>query len=84
MPWRACRRLLALGADAFAPTPRERVCTQIAGGPMTAFVTGRYYGRRVWSRLALTDGCAIARWNGLAFLFPQRGRPNEAELPAAK
>jgi hypothetical protein len=51
---------------------------------MTAFVTGRYYGRRVWSRLALTDGCAIARWNGLAFLFPQRGRPNEAELPAAK
>jgi Subtilisin inhibitor-like len=69
-PARACRRLRVLGPDAFAPTPRDRVYTQIVGGPMTALVTGSYYGRRVWAMLALTDGCAIARWNGLAFLFP--------------
>ena len=37
---------------------------------MTALVTGIYYGRAVWARLSLSDGCAIARWNAVAFLFP--------------
>ena len=70
-PAAACRRLRALGSGAFAATPRGRVCTQIAGGPMTALVTGTYFGRNVWARLAQTDGCAIARWNRVAFLFPR-------------
>ena len=69
-PASACRRLRAIGPDAFAPTPRDRVCTQIAGGPMTALVTGSYYGRAVWARLSQSDGCAIARWKLVSFLFP--------------
>ena len=57
-PATACRKLQALGTAAFAPTPRGRVCTQIAGGPMTAVVTGSFLGRRIWARLTQSDGCA--------------------------
>jgi len=67
----ACRKLQALGTTAFAPTPRDRVCTQIAGGPMTAVVTGSYLGRRIWARLRQSDGCQIARWNRVSFLLPR-------------
>ena len=70
-PATACRRLQALGNAAFAPTPRGRVCTQIAGGPMTAVVTGSFLGRRIWTRLTQSDGCAIARWNLVSFLLPK-------------
>jgi hypothetical protein len=76
-PATACRRLQALGNAAFAPTPRGRMCTQIAGGPMTAVVTGSFQGRRIWTRLTQSDGCAIARWNLVSFLLPRwkSGRP---------
>jgi hypothetical protein len=70
-PGTACKKLRTLGAVAFAPTPRGmRVCAQLYGGPMTAVVTGSYYGRSLWVRLTRQDGCAIARWNRVAFLFP--------------
>ncbi len=70
-PAAACLRLRAIGAGAFAPTPRGmRACSQIYGGPMTAVVTGSYYGRTVWARLTRSDGCAVARWTRVAFLFP--------------
>jgi hypothetical protein len=69
-PASACRRLRAIGPRAFAPTPGDRMCTQIAGGPMTALVTGRYDGRPVWARLSQSDGCQIARWKLVGFLFP--------------
>ena len=69
-PAAACRKLRALGAAAFAPTPRGRVCTQIAGGPMTALVTGSFLGHRIWTRFTQSDGCAIARWNLVSFLLP--------------
>jgi len=69
-PATACRKLQALGIAAFTPTPRGRVCTQIAGGPMTAIVTGTFQGHRIWTRLTQSDGCAIARWNRVSFLLP--------------
>ena len=70
-PGVACRRLIALGDTAFAPTPRGmRACAQIYGGPQTALVTGIYFGQPVWTRLTRVDGCANARWNKVAFLFP--------------
>jgi hypothetical protein len=76
-PAGACRRLHAIGDRAFAPTPRGMgMCAQLYGGPMTALVTGTYYGRPVWTRLSRVDGCAIARWNRVGFLFPA--------VPAAK
>ena len=76
-PATACRKLQRLGTAAFEPTPHGRVCTQIAGGPMTAVVTGSYLGRRIWVRLTQRDGCQIARWNLVSFLLPRwkSGRP---------
>ena len=70
-PGTACRKLQGLGSTAFAPTPPGRVCTQIAGGPMTAIVTGTFQGHRIWTRLTQSDGCAIARWNRVSFLLPR-------------
>jgi hypothetical protein len=54
---------------AFAPVPPEQPCTMIYGGPQQALVTGTLAGRRVWARFRRTDGCEIARWQRLAFLF---------------
>jgi hypothetical protein len=45
-------------------------CAELYGGPMTAIVTGTYEGRKLWTRLSRVDGCAIARWSRVAFLFP--------------
>ena len=69
-PRQACRRLGALGARPFAPTPKNAVCTQIYGGPQRAVVRGTYLGRRVVATFSRRDGCEIARWNRLSFLFP--------------
>jgi hypothetical protein len=69
-PAQACRRLRAIGANAFAATPHNRICTQIAGPPTTALVTGRYDGHSVFRRLSQRDGCEIAHWKLVAFLFP--------------
>jgi len=83
-PAAACRTLRALGADAFKPTPRGmRACAQLYGGPMTAVVTGRYYGRSVWAALSRVDGCAIARWNAVAFLFPPAPRAMPGTQPGS-
>ena len=53
----------------FEPTPTDRVCTQVYGGPQRALVRGTYKGRRIWTRFARRDGCEIARWNTHKFLF---------------
>jgi Tol biopolymer transport system component len=66
---RACTRLANL-RDPFAPVPRTAACTQIYGGPQRATVVGTYDGRRVGTTFRRTDGCQIARWNRVAFLFP--------------
>ncbi|HET7567180.1 MAG TPA: SSI family serine proteinase inhibitor [Gaiellaceae bacterium] len=71
-PGRACRTLAGL-PHAFAPVPRNRVCTQIAGGPQEAIVTGTLDGRRVWARLRLRNGCEIDRWRRLATVVPGFG-----------
>jgi hypothetical protein len=65
----ACRRLFAM-RDAFAPVPKDAVCTQIYGGPQQARVVGTFRGRRIWAGFRRNDGCQIARWNRHAFLFP--------------
>jgi hypothetical protein len=65
----ACRRIQALGRAAFAPTPPGKACTLIYGGPQTALVTGTLNGSRLWARFTRRDGCEIARWNRVAFLF---------------
>jgi Subtilisin inhibitor-like len=68
-PARACERLAQLQAP-FAPTPKGMACTQIYGGPQIALVTGRFRGRSVRAHFNRKNGCEIARWNRLRFLFP--------------
>ena len=68
----ACARLARLGADVFAPVPPATVCSQIYGGPQVGVVRGLFRGRRVWATFTRRNGCEIARWNRVAFLFPVR------------
>jgi len=69
-PARACERLAAIDKP-FAPVPRNVACTEIYGGPQVAEVRGTFRGRKVNARFTRTDGCEIARWNKVRFLFPR-------------
>jgi hypothetical protein len=66
----ACAKLMALRAP-FAPTPKGVPCTMISGGPREALVTGRFRGAPVRARFSRKNGCEIARWNRVRFLFPR-------------
>ncbi|MEK6274752.1 MAG: SSI family serine proteinase inhibitor [Actinomycetota bacterium] len=68
-PERACQRLAALNKP-FAPVPKSAACTEVYGGPLVADVSGRLRGRRVAAHFSRTNGCEIARWNRVRFLFP--------------
>ena len=65
----ACTKLARLSRP-FAPTPTGVACTQIYGGPQEALVTGRFRDHAVRARFSRKDGCEIARWNRVRFLFP--------------
>ena len=71
-PARACERIASGGAKLFAPVPRGIACTQIYGGPQSATVVGLYGGKPVRTTFYRNDGCQIARWNRVRFLFPIR------------
>jgi Subtilisin inhibitor-like len=68
-PGVACRALAAL-RDPFKPVPRKAICTQIYGGPAEGLVRGSHRGRRVYAFFRLRNGCQIARWKRVRFLFP--------------
>jgi hypothetical protein len=68
----ACKRLSAFAGDPFAPTPPGTACSEIYGGPQEARVRGMFRGRRVSTIFRRRDGCEIARWARVAFLFPVR------------
>jgi hypothetical protein len=67
---RACERVVRLWPEGFAPVPKEVACTEVYGGPQVAEVRGLFDGKPVSSRFTRTDGCEIARWNRMRFLFP--------------
>ena len=67
-PAAACRRLAQL-THPFRPVPEGSVCTMIYGGPQVALVRGRYAGRSIWTKFRRANGCEIARWDRVAFLF---------------
>ncbi len=54
----------------FAPVPIGVACPDIYGGPQTALVTGTFRGRGVHATFNRHDGCEIARWDAVRFLFP--------------
>jgi hypothetical protein len=64
-----CERLEALPARVFEPVPEGVACTQIYGGPDVAEIKGTIGGRKVDATFKRTDGCEIARWNQVTFLF---------------
>ena len=65
----ACSQLLRV-QNPFAPVPRDQACTMIYGGPQQAVVIGIYGGKPVRTTFTRTDGCQVARWNRVRFLFP--------------
>lgn len=68
-PVAACRQLARLKTP-FARTPESVACTQIYGGPQEAVVMGTFRRRLIRATFNRRDGCEIARWNRVAFLFP--------------
>ena len=65
----ACLNLERLH-DPFGPVPKSVACTEIYGGPEIADVQGTFRGKPVNTRFLRTNGCEIARWNRVRFLFP--------------
>jgi hypothetical protein len=65
----ACEQLLQLD-DPFAPVPKGASCTQVYGGPQEADVRGIFRSRPVEAHFDRANGCEIARWNKVRFLFP--------------
>jgi hypothetical protein len=72
-PAAACAALAANGAAALPPVPKDRMCTQIYGGPDTATVTGTWNGQKVSATFKKTNGCEINRWKALEGLLPATG-----------
>jgi hypothetical protein len=68
-----CDQLEALDAKAFAPVPSGMMCTQIYGGPETAHVAGTFKGTAIDASFKRSDGCEIARWSRVQFLFARAG-----------
>ena len=68
----ACSKLRRIGVRSFAPVPAHAACTEIYGGPQIARVSGRFAGQSIKASFNRTNGCEIARWSKLAFLFPLR------------
>jgi hypothetical protein len=66
----ACSKLRRVSSKAFAPVPAGTACTELYGGPQTARVTGHFAGKSIKADFNRTNGCEIARWSRLAFLFP--------------
>ncbi|MBX9246813.1 hypothetical protein ICW40_18650 [Actinotalea ferrariae] len=69
----ACATLADVGPEAFAPPPRDEMCTQQYGGPEVATVEGTVAGTPVSAQLSRTDGCEIGRWDALAPVLGSAG-----------
>jgi Subtilisin inhibitor-like len=68
----ACQKLEQVPKP-FAPVPKNAACTMIYGGPQIADVIGTFDGHTVSAHFSRGNGCEIARWNRVQFLFPTTG-----------
>ncbi len=64
-----CATARSLAGLLTAAPDRQRVCTEIYGGPETARVTGTIDGVRVDRRFSRTNGCEIADFSRAAALL---------------
>jgi hypothetical protein len=53
--------------------PKDRVCTQVYGGPQTAHIAGTLGGETVARDLSRTNGCEIADWKSAGPLLAPSG-----------
>jgi hypothetical protein len=66
-----CRRARKIAAFLDAPPSKDRICTQIYGGPQRGRITGTIGARTVDRRFKRTDGCAIGDWQYAVPLLPR-------------
>ena len=67
-----CRRAYALERFLGRDPGRDRVCTQVYGGPDRVRVRGNVRGTGVDRLFAQRDGCEIADWERATLLLPRR------------
>jgi hypothetical protein len=67
----ACRRARAIAAFLDRAPSKQRICTQIYGGPQRARITGTIANRTIDRRFKRTDGCAIGDWQYAIPLLPR-------------
>jgi len=64
-----CAQARSLGELLTTQPAKDRMCTQIYGGPQTARVTGTIDGERVDRRFTRTNGCEVADFERAAALL---------------
>jgi hypothetical protein len=67
----ACRRARKIAAFLDAAPSKNRICTQIYGGPQRGRITGTIGARNIDRRFKRTDGCAIGDWQYVVPLLPR-------------
>lgn len=72
-PDAACANLAAVGGDAFAPPPKDEMCTEQWGGSQVATVEGTVDGTAVRARFSRINGCEIGRWDAVATILGSAG-----------
>ena len=68
---KACAAL-AKAKNPFKATPKNRMCTQIFGGPQKAQIDGTWNGAKVDATFSRKNGCEIDRWNAIKTVFNQK------------
>jgi hypothetical protein len=65
----ACGAAAKVTSADLAPTPGDRACSQLYGGPQTASIRGTLRGERVDATFSRVNGCEIARWGHVSSLL---------------
>jgi len=68
---KACAAL-AKAKSPFKATPKNRMCTQIFGGPQQAKIDGTWHGAKVDATYSRKNGCEIDRWNAIRTVLNQK------------
>lgn len=68
---KACAALTK-AKNPFKPTPKNRMCTQIFGGPQKAKINGTWNGSKVDATFSRKNGCEVDRWNAIRTVLNQK------------